>query len=152
MCIQCLQYLLAGYYLRRGRQQQQRARKRTRSRKVSTMRLLYSAPSLSPYAKSLPIVPKEKKVSRRCRWLFSIDRRKVLNVNGWEKNKQKKSFIASDTHSPHGFARSFTRIFPSTFHSTARKWKQINHQTTQTEKTREKRDNERNGENEMKTM
>jgi hypothetical protein len=61
MCIQCLQYLLAGYYLRRGRQQQQRARKRTRSRKVSTMRLLYSVPSLSPYAKSLPIVLKPER-------------------------------------------------------------------------------------------
>jgi hypothetical protein len=113
----CLQYLLAGYYLRRGRQQQ-RARKRTRSRKVSTMRLLYSVPSIA-LCKVSPDCTERKK-SRRCRWLASMDRRKVLNVNGWEKNKQKK-VLSQATRTAHTDSLVRSLAYSLTFYSAARK-------------------------------
>ena len=58
------------------------------SRTVSTMRLLYIVPSVV----LCKVAPESKRKSQRCRWLSFIDRRKVLNVNGWKKNKQKKKF------------------------------------------------------------
>lgn len=52
------------------------------------MRLLYIVPSVV----LCKVIPESKKKSQRCRWLSFIDRRKVLNVDGWKKNKQKKKF------------------------------------------------------------
>ena len=110
MYIQCLQSLLAGYYLRLERQQSARKRTESNSLEDEAWRLLYIVPSVV----LCKVTPESKKKSRRCRWLSFIDRRKVLNVNGWKKNKQKKKFYRKRHAQPTRFRwYFFSHIFSS---------------------------------------